>query len=412
MEHNKLSEYARLVVEMGVNVQAGEPVLISCPVEHAAFARLLARHAYARGAKDVAFNWRDDELTRLRYENAPLEVFETVPQWAFDRTKYYYEQGANLISVSCEDPELLSGIDPKKIMAASKANNEKFKPLDRYVMSDILSWCVVAVPNEAWAMKVFPGLSAEEAVQALWEKIFEVTRMNAEDPVDAWSDHIASLNAHAAALNRNRFVSMHYKSSNGTDLTVKLPEGHVWMAAGSHDAKGTYFLPNIPTEEVFSAPLRDGVNGTLVSTKPLSYNGQLIEGFRLAFKDGEVVDFTAEKGGEALKSLFEEDPRARRLGEIALVPHRSPISDSGLLFFNTLFDENASCHFAFGAAYPTCLEGGADLDDDALVERGLNVSQIHEDFMVGCADLSIIGTRADGAEVVVFENGNFAESFR
>lgn len=404
----RLDEYAKLVVEVGVNVQKGEPVLISCQVSGAAFARLLAKHAYERGATEVVMNWIDDTMNRMKYDYAPLEVFETVPQWAFDRMKYYYEKGVNVISVSSTDPMLLQGVDMAKIQAASKANNEKFKPLDKYTMADICSWCVCAIPNPAWAKKVYPELAEEEAVERLWESIFEVTRMNLEHPVDAWEEHIERLSQKAQKLNDYQFAQMHYRSSNGTDLVVKLPKGHIWMAAGSNNAKGTYFVPNLPTEEVFTMPDRAGVDGTLYATKPLSYNGNIIDGFWLRFEGGEVVEFHAEKGEPALQSLFEEDPRAKRLGEIALVPYDSPISNANILFYNTLFDENASCHFAFGAAYPTTIAGGSDLSDEELEARGANVSQIHTDFMVGAADLSIVGTTPSGEEVPVFENGNWA----
>lgn len=405
----KLKDYAKLVVEVGVNVQEGEPVLITCPVEAVEFARLLATYSYERGASEVIMNWKDDPLTRLKYENAPMEVFENIPDWAFDRAKYYYEKGANIISVYSEDPELLQGIDMAKIAAASKANNTKMKPLDKYTMNDIVSWCVVSIPNVAWAKKIYPDIeNEEEAVDKLWDQIFDVTRMNEEDPVAAWESHLDTLTQKADKLNELHLKSLHYKSSNGTDLVVELPEKHIWMSATSNNAKGTRFLPNIPTEEVFTLPSRTGVNGKLVSTKPLAYNGNLIDGFTLDFKDGEVVEFTAKKGGEALKSLFDEDPNGRRLGEVALVPYDSPISNSNLLFYNTLFDENASCHFAFGACYPTTLEGGTEMSEEEIVEAGGNDSLLHEDFMVGAEDMSITGLTYDGETIDIFVDGNFA----
>lgn len=409
MQNSKrLEAYARLVVEIGVNVQPGEPVMIQCPVEAIAFARLLAKLSYERGACDVVFNWRDDTLSRLRYDYAPLSTFEEIPDWAFDRSKYYYERGVNVISVASADPELLTGVDMKKIAAASSAQNAKFKPLQKYTMNDIVSWCVVAVPNAAWAKKVFPEIdSADAAVEALWETIFSVTRMNEPDPVGAWRRHIDTLTRRANKLNDYHFETVRYTASNGTDLEVRLPEKHVWMAATSDNAKGTTFLPNIPTEEIFTAPHRTGVNGTLVSSKPLAYNGQLIDDFTLTFKDGAVVDFVAKRGGHALKSLLEEDPNARYLGEIALVPYDSPISNSNRLFYNTLFDENASCHFAFGACYPTTFEGGTELTPDELLAEGGNDSGVHEDFMVGTADLSIVGITAAGEAVQIFKDGNF-----
>lgn len=403
-----LEQYAQLVIEIGVNVQAGEPVLIRCPVDGAEFARLLARYAYQRGACEVIMTWRDDALDRLRYENAPLSIFEEVPQWAFDRAKYYYEKGVNVISVSSADPELLNGIDYAKIAAASKANDEKFKPLHKYTMADICSWCVVAIPNAAWAKKVFPECGEEEAVQELWKRIFEVTRMNAADPFAAWHAHIDNLHKKAQQLNDYHFASLHYQSANGTNLVVHLPEKHRWLSASARNAKGTVFLPNLPTEEIFTVPSMNGVDGTLVATKPLAYNGTLIEDFSFRFRDGAVTDFQAKKGGHALKGLLEEAPGARRLGECALVPHDSPISNSGLLFYNTLFDENASCHFALGASYPTSLEGGTEMSPEERLAAGANDAPVHEDFMVGCSDLSIRGTTASGEIVDVFVNGNFA----
>lgn len=405
----KLEDYAKLVINVGVNVKEGEPVLISCPVEAVEFARLLAQAAYDRGASEVVFNWSDDALTRMKYENAPMEVFESVPDWAFDRVKYYYEKGANIISVYSQDPELLAGIDMEKIAKASKANNEKMKPLEKYTMNDILSWCVVSIPNPAWAKKIFPqAKTEEEAVDLLWDQIFQVTRMNEEDPIAAWEVHLKNLQDKADKLNHYHFKSLHYKSSNGTDLEVDLPQGHIWLSATSTNDKGDVFLPNIPTEEVFTLPSSTGVNGTLVATKPLAYNGNIINDFVLKFEDGQVTEFKAKKGGEALKSLFEEDPKARRLGEVALVPYDSPISNSNLLFYNTLFDENASCHFAFGACYPTTLQGGEQMTREEVEQAGGNDSLLHEDFMVGAEDLSIIGTTYDGEEIHIFIDGNFA----
>lgn len=405
----RLESYARLVIEVGVNVQKGDPVMISCPIEHIEFARLLHRFAYERGASEVVMNWRDDCLTRMKYEHEPLETFEQIPDWVHDRLKYYYEKGVNVISVSSSDPSLLQGIDPVKISAASKANNQKLSDLDHYTMNDENSWCVVALPNAAWARKVYPDIEdEEEAVNKLWKKILEVTRMNEKDPVRAWKEHIDRLSHRAALLNEYHFQSVHYSSSNGTDLEVRLPDRHIWLAATSDNKKGTTFLPNIPTEEVFTAPHREGVDGTLVATKPLAYNGQIIDGFVLHFENGKVVDFSAKKGAAALKALLAEDENARHLGEIALVPYDSPISRSNLLFYNTLFDENASCHFAFGACYPTTLERGTELSEEELKKEGGNSALVHEDFMVGSKDLSIIGTKQDGSKVTVFKDGNFA----
>lgn len=404
----RLQAYARLVVELGVNVQPDEPVVIAAPVHTLPFVRLLTQYAYERGASDVHVKWRDDVLTRLRFEHAPMETLETVPQWLYDCAESYHKKGAAQISVISDDPELLTGIDPERIQRASMAQNKKFQPLQHYTMNDEVSWCVVALPSETWAKKVYPDLAPEDAIAKLWDLILDVTRMNEPDPIAAWEAHIATLSARAQKLNDLKLTELHYQSQNGTDLTVQLPEGHLWLAASSENQKGTTFLPNIPTEEIFTMPHREGVNGTLVATRPLAYQGNLIQDFVLHFTDGAVTSFEAKKGGETLKALFAEDPNAVRLGEVALVPYDSPIQNSKTLFYETLFDENASCHFAFGACYPTTLEGGTEMTTAELTAKGGNDAPVHEDFMVGAPDLSIVGVTHDGQRVDIFRDGNFA----
>lgn len=404
----RLKDYARLVVEVGVNVQKGEPVVITAPVQAADFVRLLTRFAYEREASEVVVDWRDQEITKMTYDYAPMEVLETVPDFLYDKAEYYYKRGANLISVACNDPDAFAQTDPNRLAAASRAYNKKMKPLDHYTMNDEVAWCVAAYPNVKWARKVFPhAASDQEAFDLLMDAILKMSRMSEGDPVQAWKDHIARLSARAKILNDYQFQKVHYTSSNGTDLTVGLPEGHIWMAASSLDNKGNEFVPNIPTEEIFSLPHADHVDGHLVATKPLVYQGQVIDHFAFTFKDGAVIDFEAEQGKEVLQNLLEEDAGSRHLGEIALVPYASPISESGILFYNTLFDENASCHFALGACYPTCLQGGADMTSDQVRAHGGNDSAVHVDFMVGSPDLSIIGTTKDGQEVPIFQDGNF-----
>ncbi len=408
-QEERLKEYARLVIEIGINIQPGEPVLIAAPVAAAEFVRLLAQYSYERGASDIIMDWRDDVLSRLRFEHAPMDTLEDVPSFSVERLKYYYDKGANRIAVLSDDPELLNGIPMERIQRASMAHNRAFQPLQHYTLNDENSWCVVAVPNPVWAQKVYPDLSdPEEAYERLWAQILDVCRMNEPDPIQAWKEHLNRLEKHASILNDYQFSSVHYTSSNGTDLEVRLPEGHLWMAATSKNKKGTEFLPNIPTEEVFSVPHREGVNGTLVATLPLAYNGTLIRDFVLHFEQGAVTSYEAKQGGETLKALFAEDPNAVRLGEIALVPYDSPISNAKTLFFETLFDENASCHFAFGACYPTTLKDGTTLSEEELMKRGGNVSSVHVDFMVGAPDLSIIGTTHEGKQVTIFHQGNFA----
>ena len=403
---NKLNKYAQLVVEVGSNVQEGDTVSIAAPVESAEFARMLAENSYKAGAHEVIINWRDDVITRLAYENQPVEVLEDIAQYAYDRAEYYAKKGQKSISISAADPELLKGIDAQKIQRASKAMSEKFQPLRKYTMNDINSWTVISVPTQKWAEKVFPN--SENPVEDLWEAIFKTVRVDKENPIKEWEDHLNTLTKKSDWLNEMNFEFLRYKSSNGTDLEIRLPEGHIWTAASSLNSKGESFVPNMPTEEVFTLPHKDGVNGIVHSAKPLVYAGNVIDEFWLKFEDGAVVDFDAKKGKETLQSLFDKDERARRLGEVALVPFDSPISNSNILFFNTLFDENASCHLALGKAYPTTIKNGENMTDEELSEHGVNDSYAHEDFMVGTEDLDIIGVKHDGSEVQVFKNGNWA----
>lgn len=406
--NEKLDKYARLCVEVGINIQKNQPLVINAPVEGAEFVRLVAKHAYELGAKQVHVNWNDEVLTRLRYENAPMEVFENFPKWYADGLEEFAEDGAGFLSIYSQDPELLKGIDPKKIAAYNKSSSMALKEFRKYTMNDINAWCVVSIPTKGWAKRVFPELSDEEAMEKLWDAIFKATRMDLDDPVKAWQKHLDNLAKKVEYLNEMKFKKLYYKSSNGTDLEVELPEGHIWAGGGGKNSKGVYFVANMPTEEVFTMPLKTGVNGVVYSTKPLHYGGNLINDFKLTFQDGRVVDFEAKEGYEVLKDLLGLDEGAKYLGEVALVPYDSPISKSNIIFLNTLFDENASCHFALGKAYPTNIEGGENMTDEELEKAGVNDSLTHVDFMVGSEDLSIVGETHDGKRVQIFENGNWA----
>ena len=403
-----LDKYANLCVKVGINIQKDQPLVITAPVEGAEFVRLLAKHAYEAGAKEVHVNWNDDELTRMKFEYAPMEVFENFPKWYADGMEDYAEKGAGFISISARDPYLLKGIDSKKIAANNKASSIGLKKFREYTMNDLNSWCVISIATKKWAKRVFPDVSDEEAVEKLWDAIFKALRVYEEDPVEAWKKHLKNIEDKVNFLNEKNFKKLYYKSSNGTDLEVELPEGHIWAGGGGKNSKGVYFVANMPTEEVFTLPHKYGVNGVVYSSKPLNYGGNLINNFSLTFKDGKVVDFTAEEGYDVLKDLLDLDEGAKRLGEVALVPHDSPISNSNIIFYNTLFDENASCHFALGKAYPTNLKGGPDMKEEELDKAGVNDSLTHVDFMVGTEDLSIIGETRDGEKVKVFENGNWA----
>lgn len=403
----KLSDYAKLIVNVGINVQKGEPLVISSPIEGIEFTRLLAKHAYETGASEVHVNWNDEVLTRLKYENAPMEIFESYPLWHAEGMVDYAKRGAGFVSIAAQDPELLKGIDPKKIAAANKSSSMALREWRNYTMNDLNSWCVMSIPTKNWAKRVFPNVSEDEALEKLWDAVFKATRMDSEDPVKAWEKHLDTLQEKVNFLNDKKFKSLHYTSKNGTDLVVGLPEGHIWAGGGGDNSKGTYFVANMPTEEVFTMPHKNGVNGVVYSTKPLNYSGSLIDDFNIRFKDGKVIDFKAKVGEEVLKDLLDIDEGAKYLGEVALVPFSSPISQSNIIFLNTLFDENASCHFAFGKAYPTNIEGGENMSDEELDKAGVNDSLTHVDFMVGSADLSIIGETHSGDKIQIFKDGEW-----
>ena len=405
---NKLNEYAKLTVNLGINLQEGQPLVISAPIEGVEFVRLLAQNAYESGASDVFINWNDGDLTKLKYENAPMSVFENFPQWKCDAMVDYAEKGAGFISIHANDPELLKDIDPKKIAVANKAAGIGMKSFRKFTMNDINSWCVISIPTKGWAQRVFKDLDEDQAVEKLWDAIFKATRMDLENPLKAWEDHIKTLEEKVLYLNDKSFKSLHYTSSNGTDLNIELPKNHKWSGGTGQNAKGTFFVANMPTEEVYTLPHKNGVNGVVYSTKPLNYGGSLIDDFKIVFKDGRVVDYEAKVGQEILKDLLDIDDGAKYLGEVALVPHSSPISKANIIFYNTLFDENASCHLAFGKAYPTSLQGGEDMTEEELEKAGVNNSLTHEDFMIGSSDLSIVGTTHDDKEIQIFKDGEWA----
>lgn len=402
----QLEKYADLIISVGINTVEGDIIIIKCPIERADFARMLAEKAYEKKAHKVEITWMDDDLRLLDYKHSPVEVMEDIPQYLYDKSEYFYKKGAKFISVHAEYPELLKEIPAEKVQRVSLARNKKLKPLMKYTMNDINSWCVVSVPTEAWAKRVFPN--SQTPVEDLWQAIFDVTRIDLEDPIDAWKKHLNLLSEKADWLNKMNFKYLRYKSSNGTDLQIELPQGHLWCAAKAQNIKDEDFVPNMPTEEVYTMPKKDGVNGIVYSTKPLAYNGNVIDEFYLKFEKGKVVEFDAKKGKDTLESIFSQDENARFLGEVALVPYDSPISNSNILFFNTLFDENASCHLALGKAYPTTMVNGENMSEEDLKEKGVNDSFIHEDFMVGSNDLSIIGIDHENKETPVFENGNWA----
>ena len=407
ISEEKIREYARLVVRTGVNAQPGQEIVISCPVEHYEFTRLLIEEAYSAGAGEVIMKWSDSVETRQYYENASDEVLSTVPEWKAESYNYYSRRGAGYISVSGSDPESLKGVDPKKMHIRSAAMDKALEEHYKLMMSSEIPWTVAAVPQKQWAKKVFPGMSEEDAMRSLWEKILKAVRIGDGDAVQKWQEHDSFLKEKCRMLNAYAFEKLHYQNSLGTDFTVGLVKNHIWEGGSEVAGTGTVFEANMPTEEIFTMPDCRVAEGTLVSALPLSYRGNLIKGFSLTFRQGQVVEYHALEGEETLKSILDGDEGSRRLGEVAIVPYSSPISQMKTLFYNTLFDENASCHFALGECYPTTVKGGAQMSEEELAAVGGNSSMNHVDFMVGTDDLTIIGIRENGEEVVLFKDGDW-----
>jgi aminopeptidase len=353
----RIEKYAALAVEVGVNIQPGQMLCIISTLSAAPFVRAVTKQAYKVGAKYVHVDWSDEAIIRTRNELAPEDGLSYYPAWHANGRVEMAEQGAAFLWVVAESPDLLKGIDPDRIALSTKAQQTAFQPFRKFIQNNKVAWSIVAVPTPEWANKVFPDVEESERIDALWEAIFKATRVDAVNPVETWREHADALNSRSQWLNERKFKELRYRAP-GTDLTVGLPKGHIWKSAGARNAEDTLFIPNMPTEEVFTSPHRESVNGTVSSSKPLSYTGNLIDQFSFTFKDGRIVDFKAEKEYEALKRLVETDDGSHYLGEIALVPHHSPISNTNLTFYNTLFDENAACHLAIGFAFPFCLEGG------------------------------------------------------
>ena len=402
----KLQEYARLLVRVGLNVQKGQDLIISCPVECAYFARLCAAEAYEIGCREVVMNWHDDAMSRMKYLQAAEDVFETVPVWRERFFNDYAKAGAAYLAISATDPENLKGVDPQRIVKSQQATGKALKDFDRLQMASGFPWCIASIPIPSWAGRVFPD--APDAVDRLWDAIFAAVRISGDGKcVEKWQSHLDTLHRRVEKLNSLRLASLHYTNSLGTDLTIRLPQGHVWEAGNDVTPKGQTFIANIPTEEIYTAPLKTGIDGVVYSAMPLVNDGNIIDKFHFVVKEGKIVEAHAEKGEDSLLAAISLDEGARYFGEVALVPYDSPISNQKILYYNTLFDENAACHLAFGEAYP-CIEGGRDMTKEELKARGLNDSITHVDFMVGTPDLSIVGTTQDGRQVPIFVDGNFA----
>lgn len=404
-----LNTYARLLVRTGVNLQPGQPLVVRCALETADFVRRVVKEAYLAGASSVDVQWQDDEITRLGYTYRSIDSLSTYPDWMVQRTRAQQAAGAALLAIVSEDPDAFRDVDPGKHRAAAAARQKATHDLEAYTMNNHGQWCVAAVPSSAWAGKVFPDLSSEAAMDALWKAILHTVYLDQKkDAETLWAEHSSALQRHAAWLNERQFVSLHFVNELGTDLVVGLAKHHIW-GGGSEKCidRSCEFQPNMPTEEIFTTPDRTRVNGIVYASRPLSHEGRLIRDFSLRFVNGEVAEYHCAEGEEALVSILRADEHSRYLGEVALVPYDSPISQSGILFYNTLFDENAACHLALGASYPGQIEGGGAMSEEELLAHGGNVSAVHVDFMFGSREMRVTGIDDSGNETVIFEHGSF-----
>ena len=402
-----LKKYADFIVRVGVTPQPGQTLIIRCPLEAAPLARLCVRSGFEAGARDVQVDWSDNAVSRTRMELGSESALTDNKPYQLRRYLDYAERegGVCVLHLLAADPEVYAGLDSGKLGRVNAENRNFMAPWREYTMNDRVQWSIAAMPSAPWAKKMFPELDTDAAIEKLWQLIFDVCRVTGGDPVGEWKAHLDRLMTLRDKMNAFGLESVRFQSSNGTDLTVGLAEKARWESAGSKNEKGVDFLPNIPTEEVFTAPHKDKVNGVVYGTKPYVFNGQLIKGFHVTFQDGKVVEHGAEEGAELLGQLLDTAAGSRSIGEVALVPASSPINRSGALFYSTLFDENAACHIAFGASYPGTTEGGTALTKEELLARGMNQSAIHEDVMIGAEDSHITGKCRDGRTVELFKDG-------
>ena len=407
MNELMLKKYAELLVLAGGNVQEGQLVVIGCDVRDAYFGRLVLECAYNAGASEVIIDWSDEFSTRTTYLKAAGDIFDKFPQWKADKLHYQDDLGAVYLNTYSPNPDLLQGVDSDRLKRFSIARSTATKKHASLLMSGALRWSVAAIPNPNWAMKVFPHLSENEAMIRLWEHVLKAARADGEKPIENWKIHNKTFAKRVDYLNKQQFSALRISSSLGTDLTIGLVNNHRWAGGGEIAKDGVPFFPNIPTEEIFTMPDRNKAEGRVVASMPLSYQGNLIEGIEMTFKDGQVVDYHADKNKNFLANIIEIDEGSRRLGEVALVANSSPISQMNTLFYDTLFDENASSHLALGKAYPHNIRGGSELSTDELIALGGNDSLIHVDFMFGTQDMNVTGIKQDGKEVLFFENGEF-----
>ena len=406
MKKTVLRKYAKLIATVGVNVQKGQEVFIAAELDQPEFVAMVVEECYRAGAKKVVVDWDYQPLAKLHYRWRSNKTLAEVQGYEEARWQHYVETIPCRIYLISEDPDGLKGVNVQKMAKANQARFKVIKPY-REKLENRYQWCIAAVPGAAWAKKLFPKLSKGQAMEALWEAILSASRVT-EDPIAAWEEHNANLLARCRYLNELGIETLEYHSSNGTDFRVGMMEQGRFCGGGDTSLQGIYFNPNIPTEEVFISPKKGVAEGIVYSTKPLSYQGQLIENFSIRFEEGKAVEVHAEKNEELLKQLINMDEGAAYLGECALVPYDSPIQNSGLLFYNTLFDENAACHLALGRGYADTIRGFENLSHEECTEMGLNDSMVHEDFMIGAEDLDIDAITRDGRRVPIFRKGNWA----
>jgi len=402
----KLDLLAEVAVKVGLGLAAGQELVMTASLDALPLARKITEQAYRAGASLVTTLYSDDEATLMRYRYAPDAAFDKAAKWLYDGMGAAFKSGAARLAIAGGNPALLSNEDPDKVGRANRAVSQAYRPALELITRHEINWTIVACATPAWAAQMFPDAAPEEAMAKLWDAIFATTRIDVEDPVGEWKRHDASLQKRAAYLNQKRYAALHYRGP-GTDFKLGLADDHVWMGGGTTAGNGQYCIPNMPTEEVFTTPHKDRADGTVTSTKPLSHQGTMIEGIQCRFEKGRIVEAHATRGQEVLQKLIDTDEGARRLGEVALVPHSSPIAHSGMTFLNTLFDENAASHIALGQAYTSCLKDGEKLTPDELAAKGANDSLIHVDWMIGSEKLDIDGVTASGSEEPLMRQGEW-----
>ena len=406
MKKTVLRKYAQLIAKCGINVQKGQEVIIQCELDQPEFIQMLVDECYKAGAEKVIVDWSYQPISKLHYKYRSLKTLTTLEKWEHERWQHYVDKIPCRIYIESEDPDGLKGVNQKKI---SQARQKIYPQIKKYrdQLENKYQWCIAAVPGEAWAKKLFPELSRHQAVEKLWDAILYTSRVT-EDPIQAWKNHNEDLMKHCDYINSLGVEELHYQASNGTNFTVGMIEQAQFTGGGENSLQGIFFNPNIPSEECFISPMRGKAEGIVYATKPLSYQSQLIENFWIRFKDGKAVEWDAEKNKDLLTEMINMDEGSAYLGECALVPYDSPISNSGLLFYNTLFDENAACHLALGAGFADTIKGFENMSLDEVHKLGVNESMIHVDFMIGCKDLNITAKTRDGKYVPIFKDGNWA----